>query len=49
MHLFGPHTFVWKKMLIISNDFPSEASWPTLLKFHVELNSFGQGNERLLK
>ena len=36
IHLYGPHTFVWKKMLIISNDFSSEASGPVLLKFHVE-------------
>ena len=32
------------KMVIISNDFCSEASEQMLLKFHV-----GQGNERLLK
>ena len=30
IHLFG------KKMLIVSNDFSSEASGPVLLKFHVE-------------
>ena len=36
MHLYGPHTFVWKKHLIISNDTSSEASWPMWLKFHVE-------------
>ena len=35
MRLYGPHTFVWQKMLI-SNDFSSEASGPVLLKFHVE-------------
>ena len=37
------YAFVWalyicmEKMLIISNDFSSEASGPVLLKFHVEL------------
>ena len=36
MHLYGPHTFVGKKMLIISNGFSSEASGPVLLKFHAE-------------
>ena len=36
MHLYGPHTLVWKKMLIISNGFSSEASGPVLLKFHAE-------------
>ena len=36
MHLYGPHTFCMEKMLIISNDFSSEASGPMLLKFHVE-------------
>ena len=36
MDLYGPHTFVWKKLLIISNGFSSEASGPVLLKFHAE-------------
>ena len=37
-----PYAFVWapyicmEKMLIVSNDFSSEASGPMLLKFHVE-------------
>ena len=36
------YAFVWapyicmEKMLVISNDFSSEASWPVLLKFHAE-------------
>ena len=42
IHLYGG------KMLIISNDFSSEACGPMLLKFHVE-PSFGQGKERMLK
>ena len=36
MPLYRLNTFVWKKLLIISNDFFSEASWPVMLKFHVE-------------
>ena len=43
MHLYGPHTFIWKKMLIISNDFSSEASGPVLLKFHSEPFWAGEG------
>ena len=41
MHLYGPHTFVWEKMLRISNNF-SEASGPVLLKFHAEPSWAGE-------
>ena len=41
---FASVCFGMEKMLIISNDFSSEASGPVLLKF-----SLGKENERLLK
>ena len=43
----GPIHFIWKKKLIISNDFSSEASGPMLLKFHVE-SPWGRGTKDCL-
>ena len=44
MHLYGPLTFVTKKMLIISSDFFYEAFGPVLLKFLVGPPLAGERN-----